>query len=209
MKPTLLVICLLAGTAFAQQISKEDRAAEVKGKRYRESLQNNRDTVLLSKELVTIHCEVPIELELENMRTQAPDVSACRALFNELEFTTLLKDLAPEEEATPLSIITDPSTEEISRFVTAARTHGFSLAFDTSLLEVASEQVAETESEAIEEEEPELKTMSLGLFDGPQPAAEDPWRGRCHRPCRRHKRSASDRAGFLRHPEWRPFSRRT
>ena len=150
-----------------------DRASEVKGKRYRESLENNRDMVLLSKELVTIHCGVPIELELENMRTQAPDVSACRALFNELEFTTMLKELAPEEDATPLSIIPDPSPEEISRFVTAARTHGFSLAFDTSLLEVASEQVAEAEGEAIEEEEPELKTMSLGLFDGPQPVAEE------------------------------------
>jgi DNA polymerase I len=150
-----------------------DRASEVKGKRYRESLENNRDMVLLSKELVTIHCGVPIELELENMRTQAPDVSACRALFNELEFTTMLKELAPEEEATPLSIIPDPSPEELSRFVSAARTHGFSLAFDTSLLEVASEQVAEAESEALEEEEPELKTMSLGLFDGPQPAAEE------------------------------------
>jgi DNA polymerase I len=150
-----------------------DRASEVKRKTYRESLENNRDTVLLSKELVTIHCEVPVELELENMRTQAPDVSACRALFNELEFTTMLKELAPEEEATPLSIIQDPSPEEISRFVTAARSQGFSLAFDTSLLEVASEQVAEAESEAMEEEEPELKTMSLGLFDVPQPAAEE------------------------------------
>src|SRR3984957_15005836 len=129
--------------------------------------------VLLSKELLTIHCEVPVKLELENMRTQAPDVSACRALFNELEFTTMLKELAPEEETTPLAIIPDPSPEEISRFVAAARTHGLSLAFDTSLLEVASEQVAEAESEAIEEEEPELKTMSLGLFDAPQPPAEE------------------------------------
>jgi DNA polymerase I len=150
-----------------------DRASEVKRKTYRESLENNRDTVLLSKELVTIHCEVPVELELENMRTQAPDVSACRALFNELEFTTMLKELAPEEETTPLSIIPDPSPEEISRFVAAARTYGMSLAFDTSLLEVASEQVAEAESEAIEEEEPGLKTMSLGLFDGPQQEAEE------------------------------------
>ena len=92
--------------------------------------------------------------------------------FNELEFTTMLKELAPEEEATPLSIILDPSPEEISRFVELARSQGFALAFDTTLLEVASEQVAEAESEAIEEEEPQLKTMSLGLFDAPQPAAE-------------------------------------
>jgi 5'-3' exonuclease len=76
-----------------------EHASEVKRKTYRESLENNRETVLLSKELVTIHCEVPVELDLEQMRTQAPDVSACRALFNELEFTTMLKELAPEEQA--------------------------------------------------------------------------------------------------------------
>src|ERR1700722_14384735 len=34
-----------------------DRADEVKRKTYRESLQNNRDNILLSKELVTIHTE--------------------------------------------------------------------------------------------------------------------------------------------------------
>jgi DNA polymerase I len=150
-----------------------EHAAEVKRKTYRESLENNRESVLLSKELVTIHCEVPVELDLEQMRTQAPDVSACRALFNELEFTTMLKELAPDEQAAPLSIIHDPPPEEINRFVEKARGHGFALAFDTTLLEVASEQVAEEESEAIEEEEPQLKTMSLlGLFDAPEQQAE-------------------------------------
>jgi DNA polymerase I len=148
-----------------------DHASEVKRKTYRESLENNRDTVLLSKELVTIHCEVPVELELENMRTQAPDVSACRALFNELEFTTMLKELAPGEDAPPLSISLDPSPEEVTHFVGLAQGKSFSLAFDTTLLEVAAEQVGEAEGEAIEEEEPQLKTMSLGLFDAP-PAAE-------------------------------------
>jgi DNA polymerase I len=149
-----------------------DRASEVKRKTYRESLENNRDTVLLSKELVTIHCEVPVQLELENMRTQTPDVSACRALFNELEFTTMLKELAPEEAVIPLAIVLNPSPEQVSHFVQLARSKGFSLAFDTTLLEVVSEQVGATEGEAIEEEEPELKTMSLGLFDAP-PATDE------------------------------------
>jgi DNA polymerase I len=150
-----------------------DHAAEVKRKTYRESLQNNREAVLLSKELVTIHREVPVPLDLEQMRTQAPDVSACRALFNELEFTTMLKELAPDEQAAPLTVVHDPPPEEISRFLSLARGHGFALAFDTTLLEAASEQVAEEESEAIEEEEPQLKSMSLlGLFDAPEPQAE-------------------------------------
>ena len=38
---------------------------EVKKKTYRESLENNRDMVLLSKELVTIHCNLPVEYSLD------------------------------------------------------------------------------------------------------------------------------------------------
>src|SRR6202034_273557 len=89
-----------------------DRASEVKGKRYRESLENNRDTVLLSKELVTIHCQVPLELDLEQMRTLPPDAEACRALFTELEFTTLLKELAPSEVKQSFEHVIDPSAEQ-------------------------------------------------------------------------------------------------
>src|SRR6201985_1255340 len=60
-----------------------DRADEVKRKTYRESLQNNRDNILLSKELVTIHTSVPIDFSLDDMLTQPPDNAACRELFSE------------------------------------------------------------------------------------------------------------------------------
>ena len=80
-----------------------DRADEVKKKTYRESLQNNRENILLSKELVTIHTGVPIEYTLEAMRTQPVDNAACRDLFSELEFTTLLKELAPAVDNTPIA----------------------------------------------------------------------------------------------------------
>ena len=58
------------------------------------ALQNNRDNILLSQELVTIDCHVPIELRPRAMRPREPDNEACRELFTELEFTTLLKELA-------------------------------------------------------------------------------------------------------------------
>jgi DNA polymerase I len=144
-----------------------DRASEVKGKRYRESLENNRDTVMLSKELVTIHCSVPIDLDLEQMRTTAPDVNACRTLFTELEFTTLLKELAPAEVKQEFEHVLEPTAEQIAEFVRKAREAGFALAVNTSELEAASEQVSEQETEAIEEREPELKSMSL-LFEAEQ-----------------------------------------
>ncbi len=72
-----------------------DRAAEVEKKTYRESLQNNRDNILLSKTLVTIDCNVPIELNVNAMKMGEPDIEALRALFTELEFTSLLKELLP------------------------------------------------------------------------------------------------------------------
>src|SRR5947199_9983546 len=81
-----------------------DRADEVKKKTYRESLQNNRENILLSKELVTIHTSVPIEYSLDAMRTQPVDLAACRDLFAELEFTTLLKELAPAPDNTVITL---------------------------------------------------------------------------------------------------------
>jgi DNA polymerase I len=138
-----------------------DRASEVKRKTYRESLENNRETILLSRELVTIHCEVPVDLNLDAMRTQTPDVEACRTLFTELEFTTLLKELAPAVLEKTAEYLLNPTTEQVEQFLAQARENGFSLALSSSALEAASEQVSEQETEAIEEKEPELKTMSL------------------------------------------------
>jgi len=138
-----------------------DRASEVKRKTYRESLEGNRDTVLLSKELVTIHCEVPLELDLNAMRTQPPDVNACRQLFTELEFTTLLKELAPAELEHPVVHILDPSAEQIAAFIKQAGQEGFALALPSSELQAVTEQISEQEAEIIEEKEPQLKTMSL------------------------------------------------
>ncbi|MGH9524200.1 MAG: 5'-3' exonuclease H3TH domain-containing protein, partial [Terriglobales bacterium] len=72
-----------------------DHADEVKKNTYRESLKNNRDQILWSKQLVTIDCNVPITLDLEPMKAVEPDPDACRQLFTELEFNSLLKEFLP------------------------------------------------------------------------------------------------------------------
>ena len=118
-----------------------DRAAEVKRRAYRESLEQNRDAVMLSKELVTIDCRVPLPLDLNAMRTQAPDVEACRELFTELEFTSLLRDLAPSAAAPVVELIENPSDEQCAAFYAAARAGGFALALD------AAEPAAEREDD--------------------------------------------------------------
>jgi len=111
-----------------------DRADEVKRKTYRESLQQNREAVLLSKELVTIDCNVPIALDLNVMETQEPDLAACRELFTELEFTSMLKELAPAPEGVRFELIEEPTADEIAAFHAAARTNGFAFALETAAL---------------------------------------------------------------------------
>ncbi len=149
-----------------------DRAGEVKRKTYRESLEHNRDTVLLSKELVTIHCSVPVEFDLQEMRTQEADAAACRALFTELEFTTLLKELGPEVEMNPAEYNLHPTAEDIATLLKNAREHGLALAVDTTGLvtaETAAEAAAEDEAA---EPEPAQQGMLLLTHEESAPGDE-------------------------------------
>jgi DNA polymerase-1 len=94
------------------------RAEEVQKKTYRESLQQNREMILLSKELVTIDCNVPVAFEPEAMRAQEPDVAAARELFGELEFTTLQKEFLSAGEAvgeTTYGELTDAALEKLAK----------------------------------------------------------------------------------------------
>ncbi|MCW5979751.1 MAG: DNA polymerase I [Bryobacteraceae bacterium] len=77
-----------------------DRAAEVTRRAYRESLQNNREQILLSKRLATLDTGVPVEWRLEALAAREPDFRALRDLCRRLEFFSLLKE-TPEPEAEP------------------------------------------------------------------------------------------------------------
>src|SRR5277367_6081477 len=50
-----------------------DHADEVPNKRYREALQQQREQVMMSKQLARIAIDVPVTLELEKMRRKDPD----------------------------------------------------------------------------------------------------------------------------------------
>jgi DNA polymerase I len=76
-----------------------EHASEVERRTYRESLQNNREQILLSKRLATIHCDVPIEWSLESVAMREPDVNALRDLYKTLEFSSLLREMAPVAKA--------------------------------------------------------------------------------------------------------------
>ena len=76
-----------------------EHAAEVERKMYRESLLNNRDQIILSKQLATIHTQFALEWDLAALKAKSANPSVLKGLYKELEFFSLLKDLPPEDDS--------------------------------------------------------------------------------------------------------------
>ena len=135
-----------------------EHAAEVERKTYRESLLNNRETILFSKSMATIDTNVPIELNVEAMRAGEPDVDALRSLFTELEFTSLLKELLPVVEVSETHYTEAKSAAEIESVLRAVGAG--------NALAVAVEQ-RETAAAAPEEEgEEQPEDAQLSFMEG-------------------------------------------
>jgi DNA polymerase-1 len=139
------------------------QADQVEKRTYRESLQNNRDNILLSKQLVTIDRNVPIAFDVATMRVGEPDIENLRALFAELEFSSLLKALLPTVEVTESNYRQAQSASDLDSVLDLARGGGvLSLALAFS----PNDETAET---------PEPDGEDAGLLLVPEPApGEDP-----------------------------------
>lgn len=66
-----------------------EHADDLKGKRAREGMQNEADMAMLSKKLVTIKTDVPLNLGWDDFLCKAPDLQEIRKLFDDLEFNRL------------------------------------------------------------------------------------------------------------------------
>jgi DNA polymerase-1 len=101
------------------------RAAEVKRASYREALEKNAEFVRLSKQLATIPTDAPVPLSLDALRIQDADAPALRALYAELNFTSLLKELnasappAPEDDGRTTDYAALDSPAALRKFLDA------------------------------------------------------------------------------------------
>lgn len=90
------------------------RADEIKGKRG-EVLRAHREQAILSKELATIRCDVPVQFDFAKALPAAPDVARLRDIFTRLGFRSLLTKLeesaAPEAETAVAAAPTGGKTE--------------------------------------------------------------------------------------------------
>src|SRR5947199_160393 len=89
-----------------------DNLTLVTGK-LRETLAAGRKSALLSRELATLNHEVPVAFDLEAFRRVEPDWTKLRALWMEMEFTRLLKELP----APPVAVVS--SKEPVARLEAA------------------------------------------------------------------------------------------
>jgi DNA polymerase-1 len=104
------------------------RAADIPGKRAREAVLQYADLARLSRDLVTIRRDAPVQLDLERLRVRAPDAARLTELFTELEFRSLIAKLegfaapavagaptppppspSPAPAAAPTQVVDDPA----------------------------------------------------------------------------------------------------
>jgi len=73
-------------------------ADEIGGKRG-QALRDSKEMALLSKELVTINCQSPIDIDYDSYKLQGPDKGKLAEIFTELGFSRLAKQLELPFEA--------------------------------------------------------------------------------------------------------------
>ncbi len=98
------------------------RAEEVSSKRAREALIEHADAARLSRRLVTIECEVPLEVALEDLRARDPDARALATIYGELEFHTLISRLSMPEPAAAVAADATPRVAGVDDLAGLAKT---------------------------------------------------------------------------------------
>jgi DNA polymerase-1 len=128
-------------------------AAELPAKRVREALLADADRARLSRDLVTIRRDVPVRLDLAAVTVHEPDWSRLLDLLGELEFHSLVRQLASRREEAPSGAYAVADTvEAVLEAVRRARGAGL-VAIDT-------------ETTSLEPMRAELVGLSLAVAPG-------------------------------------------
>ena len=90
------------------------RTDEVQSAKQRASLIENRQQILLSKQLVKIDTQLPIATEWPIYKVQPPDRAALMPLLKKLEFTGLIKEYLPAEAGPAVEVVRTETVPEIA-----------------------------------------------------------------------------------------------
>ncbi|MSO31110.1 MAG: DNA polymerase I [Acidobacteria bacterium] len=101
-----------------------EHAGELPQKKYREALVAHRADALRSRELVTIRCDVPLDLDFESLRYGGASRERCYGLFSRLAFRSLMNEYAPTAETIQKDYTLVASLPELDALIADLRAAG-------------------------------------------------------------------------------------
>ena len=117
---------------------------DIKQNSLREKLRENRELADLSKKLVTIDRDIPLELDIESFEIREPDTEKAGSLFKELEFTSLLKQLPKTRVETrdrERNYHTVMTGEELKNLVSGLSANPFVFDLETTSLDTITAEI--------------------------------------------------------------------
>ncbi len=78
----------------------------------KENIANNKEQLYLSRELVTIRLDVPVDTELQHLEIEKPDYEKLNAIFDELEFNNLKARVFGNYNITKQDIVKDGAKQK-------------------------------------------------------------------------------------------------
>ena len=106
--------------------------------RHRETLTAHRDLALQSRTLVTIRTNVPLDVDLEQLRYTGPSRERCYELFSRLSFRALMNEFAPTADSVRKDYLVVSSSNDLDALIARLRAaRGFAfrvLSDDTSAM---------------------------------------------------------------------------
>lgn len=94
-----------------------DRANELTSSKQRASISEHREQILLSKQLVTVDTQIPIDVDWDDFKVKPPDRAALMPLLKELEFTGLIKEYLPPEAGPSVEVVLSDTVPDLGERV--------------------------------------------------------------------------------------------
>jgi DNA polymerase-1 len=156
-----------------------DRAVEIPQPKRRETLIVNREQIELSKRLVALDCETPLDFTLDDLEVRDPEPDALFDFLAEMEFRTILKRVADKLGVEPPAVMdttpqgADPISEPEAPKALPFDHDAYECVTDAAALQVWIDRIrgrgyvaVDTETTSLDEMRAELVGISLCVEPG-------------------------------------------
>ncbi|MGA1181449.1 MAG: DNA polymerase I, partial [Marivivens sp.] len=156
-----------------------DRAEEIPQPKRRETLIVNREQIELSKRLVSLDCETPLDFTLDDLEVRDPEPDALFGFLAEMEFRTILKRVADKLGVEPPAVMdttpqgADPISEPEAPKALPFDHDAYECVSDAAALQVWIDRIrgrgyvaVDTETTSLDEMRAELVGISLCVEPG-------------------------------------------